>query len=280
MGRRLGCGSIAIVSLMVSACGGAPLDRPATATPVLSPTPHVAPAARPADPSAPVAARHFSTATLSIPATATLADHAAQIIVHGKVYDAAYGLDKRLTKAVIEWQFTALDWQAYNGRLSVPDGIYQLPLVVRPDDELIIIASAPGYLPSATQVQASQLGEFGTRLNFGLIHANGPAPTVPGSLGAVQVSGIVYNVARGLTAPIEQAAITIVKNSVVDPAAHIDLLSTASGTFSVTLELHATDQVQLTIVASGYLTTTLARTGKDLARNPRLNIGLRPAPQK
>jgi hypothetical protein len=128
-------------------------------------------------------------------------------------------------------------------------------------------------------VKASQLGEFGTRLNFGLIRVDSPALMVPGSLGAVELSGIVYNVARGLQAPIEHAVITIKKNSVVEPATRIDLLSTASGTFSTTLELHATDQVELIIGASGYLTTTLTRSGKDLAKNPRLNIGLQPAPK-
>ncbi len=210
------------------------------------------------------------------PATPTATLDATQIMLHGKVYDAAHGLDQRLTDATLEWQFTALDWQSHNGRISAPDGIYQLSLMVRPEDELIITASAPGYLPSTAQVQASQLGEFGARLNFGLIHADAPWPTVPGSLGAVTLSGIVYNLAHGLTAPIEHAAITIVKSSVVGPGIHLDLLSNASGTFSTTLELHETDQVQLTIAASNFVTVTLTKNARALAQDQRLSIGLRP----
>ncbi len=275
MARCLGL--IFIASLTFAACGGSPLDRPAPATPLLFSPANVTPpstlhAAAPAASSAPT-----PTVTLSSLPAATAVSGAAQIIVHGKIYDATRGFDQRLTNAVIEWQFTALDWQAHNGRLPVPDGIYQLPLVVRPDDELIITAHAPGYLPSTTQVQAAQLGEFGTRLNFGLIRTDGPVPTVPGSLGAVKLSGIVYNSERGLAAPIGQADITIVKNSVVEPSVQIDVLTDTTGTFSATLDLHATDLVGFTITASGYVTATLARNAKDLANNPRLLIGLRAA---
>jgi hypothetical protein len=276
MRRALARWSFACAALLLSACGGTPPDRTVPATPALIATSDILPQIASAGQ---VVVQHSPTTTLLAAATATLPPQATAIIIHGKLYDAARGIDQRLTNAVIEWQFTALDWQAYNGRLVVPDGIFQLPLIVRPDDELIITAQAPGYQPSTAQVQATQLGEFGTRLNFGLIRANGPVPTLPGGLGPIKVSGIVYNVTRGLAAPIEQATITILRTSIVRPPARIDLSSTATGTFSTTLELHTTDQVELIISASGYLTTTLTQSGKDLAKTPRLDIGLRPAPR-
>jgi hypothetical protein len=123
------------------------------------------------------------------------------------------------------------------------------------------------------------LSVYGSRLNFGLVSDHGVAPTLPGDLGTIQVHGIVYNSARGVRSPIAQAAVTIVNNSVVQPATQIDITTNLTGTFDLALELHTTDRVDVTITAAGYLTSTLSKNAKDLANNPLLSIGLRPAPK-
>jgi hypothetical protein len=203
-----------------------------------------------------------------------------QVILQGRVYDSGQGLQHRISHATLEWQFFAPDWQQYNGRLPVPaDGLYRLPLLIRAGDEVIITARAPGYFPSTAHIYGNQLNVYGSRLNFGLVSDQGAAPTLPGDLGAIQLRGIVYNSAHGVKSPITQAAVTIVNNSVVQPSTQIDVTTNLSGTFDLALELHTTDRIDFTIAAAGYLTGTLSKNAKDLAKNPQLSIGLRPAPK-
>ena len=186
----------------------------------------------------------------------------------------------RRSNATIEWQFLALDWQQHNGRLQVPaDGLYRLQLPVRSDDEVIITAYAPGYLSSMARLLGKQLNPYGSRLNFGLVKADGPAPTLPGALGTIQLSGIVYNSTRGLTDPIADARVTIVNRSMVRPVTQLATTTSVTGTFVIPLALHTTDQIEVTITASGYLTATLTRSATELAKKPQLSIGLKPAPK-
>lgn len=206
---------------------------------------------------------------------------ATRVIVQGRIFDATEGMNPLPSDVMLTWQYAAADRQYDNGRLTVPaDGLYRLELNLRPTDELFITAQAPGYLPSTTRLQARQLPAFGARLDFALVSESAPAPTVPGALGTIQLNGIVYNVARGLKAPVDGASIIVINHSVVQPATPLEMTSNISGTFTGTLALHATDQLNFTITAQGYLTTTLKKTATELARNPRLSIGLRPAPQK
>ena len=204
--------------------------------------------------------------------------NSAVFIVQGRVFDAGSG--QRLSNATIEWQFLALDWQAHNGQQPVPvDGLYRLQLPVRSDDVVIITARAPGYLPSLARLLGKQLSPYGSRLNFGLLQADGPLPTLPGALGTIQLSGIVYNSARGLTTPIEQARVMVVNRSVVQPETKIAATTSVTGSFVMPLTLHTTDQIEVTITASGYQTATVTRSAKDLAQKPQLSIGLKPAPK-
>lgn len=212
-------------------------------------------------------------------AAATLEPNSTAVIVQGRVFDATHG--QRLHNATIEWQFLALDWQHHNGQLQVPaDGLYRLLLPVRGEDDIIITAHAPGYLPSMARLLGRQLNRYGSRLNFGLVTADGPAPTLPGALGSIQLRGIVYNSARGLTDPIANAHVTIVDRSVVRPAAQIDATTSLSGTFLIPVALHTTDQLDVTIAASGYQTATLTRSAAELVKKPQLSIGLKPAPKQ
>lgn len=205
---------------------------------------------------------------------------AARVVVQGRIFDAGEGAAHRLSDATVAWQFAAADRQQDNGRLTASSsGLYRLELWLRPSDELFITTQAPGYLASTTRVQSRQLRTFSTQLDFALVKEGAPAPTVPGALGTLHLSGIVYNVARGLKAPVAQATVRVNNNSIVQPAT-LEMTSNLSGTFALALDLHETDQVNFTITAPGYLTTTLKRSATELARNPNLLIGLRLAPQK
>jgi hypothetical protein len=212
-------------------------------------------------------------------AAATLESGSNAVVVQGRVYDA--GLGQRLSDATIDWQFLSPDWQQYNGQLQVPaDGLYRLQLPIRGEDEVIITAHAPGYLPSMARLLGRQLNLYGSRLNFGLVAAAGPAPTLPGALGIIQIGGIVYNLSRGLHNPIANARVTIVDRSVVQPEAQLDATTSVSGTFLIPVALHTTDQIDVKITASGYQTVTLTRSATELARKPQLMIGLQPAPKQ
>ena len=124
------------------------------------------------------------------------------------------------------------------------------------------------------------MNPYGSRLDFGLVTTEGPAPTLPGALGTIQLSGIVYNSARGLKDPIADARVTIVNRSVVRPRTQFETASSITGTFVMPVALHTTDQIDVTITANGYLTATLTRSAKDLAKTPQLSIGLKPAPKQ
>jgi hypothetical protein len=241
-------------------------------------------ATQPAKPRTPTGITIVAVASATRPATSILkapvTTASNQVILQGRVYDSGQGLQHRISHATLEWQFFAPDWQQYNGRLPVPaDGLYRLPLPIRASDEVIITARAPGYFPSTAHIYGNQLNVYGSRLNFGLVSDQGAAPTLPGDLGAIQLRGIVYNSAHGVKSPITQAAVTIVNNSVVQPSTQIDVTTNLSGTFDLALELHTTDRIDFTIAAAGYLTGTLSKNAKDLAKNPQLSIGLRPAPK-
>lgn len=271
--------SIALGGLLLAACTRttAFATEPRAATPQVNTT-------QAAKPRTPTGITIVTIPKATQPATSALKPGATaatnQVIVQGRMYDAGQGLQRRLSNATLEWQFFAPDWQQYNGRLAVPeDGLYRLALPIRASDEVVITARAPGYLPSTAHIHGNQLSAYGSRLNFGLVSDSGAAPTLPGDLGAIQLRGIVYNSARGVKSPIEQAAITIINNSVVQPSTQIDMTTNLSGTFDLTLELHTTDRIDFTITAAGYLTSTLSKDAKDLAKNPRLSIGLRPAPK-
>jgi hypothetical protein len=271
---------IALTSLLLTACES---SASIAAVPNRSsPTP-IAPAA-PAITRTPsgifVSTSVPAVGTPPVAAAGTATPSSTSLIVQGRIYDAGSG--QRLDKATIEWQFLAPDWQERNGQLQVPaDGLYRLELPMRSDDEVIITAHAPGYLPSMARLLGKQLNPYGSRLNFGLVKADGgPAPTLPGALGTIQLSGIVYNSARGLTAPIAQARIIIVNRSVVRPETQFETTTSVTGTFVIPVRLHVTDQIDVTVTASGYQTATLTSSAKDLANKPQLSIGLKPAPKQ
>ena len=125
-----------------------------------------------------------------------------------------------------------------------------------------------------------QLNPYGSRLNFGLVKPDGPVPTLPGALGTIQLSGIVYNSAHGLNDPIANAQVTIVDRSLVEPETQIGATTGTTGTFVIPVALHATDQLAVTIAANGYQTVTLAKSATELAGKPQLLIGMIPAPEQ
>jgi hypothetical protein len=272
-------GLIILGSLLLTACERsaslAAAPEPASLTPIAPTAPAVTRTPSGIFVSTSVPVLHASATTASSTATPS----STALIVQGRVFDAGNG--QRLSQATIEWQFLALDWQRHNGQLQVPaDGLYRLELPARSDDEVIITAYAPGYLPSMARLLGRQLNPYGSRLNFGLVKTGGPAPTLPGALGTIQLSGIVYNSARGLTAPIADARVILVNRSVVRPETRLETTTSITGTFVIPVRLHVTDQIDVTITASGYQTATLARSAKDLAKKPQLSIGLKPAPKR
>ncbi len=274
--RVLLVAAIALGSLFVTACESSSLlaAEPGGATP--SPIPQASPVAAHTP-----SGIYFSTSVRPtlIPtiATDTLPGNSHAVILQGRVYDVEQG--RQLTDAAIEWQFLALGWQRYNGRLQVSgDGLYRLLLPIRDEDEVIITASAPGYLPSIARLMGKQLNRYGSHLNFGLVKANGPVPTLPGALGTIQLSGTVYNSARGLTVPIANARVLIVIQSLVEPETPLEATTNITGTFAIPLALHSTDQLAVTIAASGYQTVTLTKSAMELAQKPQLSIGLISAP--
>ena len=272
--------SIALGGLLLAAC--ARTTAFATEPRAATPQANITQAAKPRTPTgitivAVVKATSAATPTRKPPVTAT----PNSTILQGRVYDAGAGFEHRLSQVTIEWQFMSPDWQQHNGQLTVPtDGLYRLSLPIRAKDEVIITARAPGYLPSTAHIYGNQLSAYGSRLNFGLIGASGAAPTLPGDLGTIQLRGIVYNAARGVKSPIALAVVSVVQTSIVQPSSQIAVTTSVTGTFNLTLGLHTTDRLDFTLTAAGYLTGTLSKNAKDLAKNPRLTIGLRPAPNK
>jgi hypothetical protein len=269
---------IALSSLLVTACEGSPSLAAGPGGAAAHPLAQASPEVTRTPSGIFISTRVHPTETPSSAAILTNESATTGLIVQGRVFDAASG--QRLSQATIEWQFLALDWQQHNGQLQVPgDGLYRLQLDIRADDEVIISARAPGYLPSMARLLGKQPNQYGSRLNFGLVTADGLAPTLPGALGTVQLHGIVYNSAHGLQDPIANARVSIVNRSVVRPQAQFDATTSLTGTFLVPLALHTTDQIDLTITASDYQTATLTRSARELAKNPQISIGLRPAPK-
>ena len=268
---------IVLGSLLMTACEGSSSFAAAPGEAAPRPIAQASPAV-PRTPSGIFISTSVRPTAIPAIATATLELDSNAVVVQGRVYDAGRG--QRLNNATIEWQFLSANRQQYDGQLQVPaDGLYRLQLPIRGEDEVIITAHAPGYLPSTARLLGRQLNLYGSRLNFGLVAADGPAPTLPGALGTIQLSGIVYNSARGLQDPIANARVTIVDRSVVRPEAQIDAATSVSGTFLIPVALHTTDQIDVKIIASGYQTVTLTRNATELARRPQLSIGLRPIPK-
>ncbi len=104
-------------------------------------------------------------------------------------------------------------------------------------------------------------------------------PTMPGALGTIQLSGIVYNSARGFKDPIANARVTIVERSLIEPAVPFEATTCITGTFVIPVTLHSSDQIDVTIAASGYQTATLTKSATELARRPQISIGLKPSPK-
>lgn len=274
---------IAISSLILAACS---TERP---TPVQWRTATPRPIVRVStpNPSAPTSIPLASIATIiALDPTATIAPtptdlftaNFAHTILTGTIYDVTRGINSGLSQAQIEWHFAAPELREFDGRTTASsDGHYLLRFHLRPTDEVALTVSAPGYLPRQVRLHGAEISPYGSHLDFGLITANEPAPTLPGDLGMVDVNGIVYNASRGVKAPIPNATVVIVDNSVVRPDSEVQVTTTVSGTFTAPLVLHATDQIELTVTADGFTTTTITRLAKDLIKQ-QVSIGLRPLP--
>lgn len=264
---------IALSGALMAACRpeiplSAGLHTP-TPRPILSLTAPVTPRAVPVE----------STATpLVLTPTPELTGlHTYQL--QGVFYDAAVDADVRLLDARLSWQFAATELQAFNGEMTADDsGMYQVALHMRPDDEVSLTAVAPGYQPSTVWLRGTEINTETVRLNFGLYHTARMAPTVPGDLGIVEVRGIVYNATRGPNAGIAAARISVAHATVVRPAVQLDVTTSPSGTFTIPLELHASDQLDFTIGADGFITTTVSRRASEVIDQPQLQIALQPAP--
>ena len=274
---------IAISSLILSACSTEPPTparwRTATPRPIVRvSTPN------PSDPaSIPLA----SIATISaIEPTATIAPtptdlftaNFAHTVLTGTIYDVARGINTGLSQAQIEWHFAAPELREFDGRTTASsDGHYLLRFHLRPTDEVALTVSAPGYLPRQVRLHGAEISQYGSHLDFGLITANEPAPTLPGDLGTVDVRGIVYNASRGVKAGIAAATVRIEDQSVVRPDTEVQVTTSVSGTFTAPLMLHTTDEIKITITANGFISTTLTRRANDLINRSPLLIALRPA---
>ena len=268
--------SIALGSLFITACESSASLAAAPSGAAPRPIAQASPAA-PHTPSGIYISTSVRPTTTPTTIAITIPPNATAYEVQGRAYDAGAG--QQLTSAAIEWQFLALDWQRYNGQTQVSDdGQYRLQLPMRDKDEVIITAHASGYLPSTARLISKQLNPYGVHLNFGLIKAAGPAPTLPGALGTVPLSGIVYDAAHGVTVPVAKAHVTIVNRSLVEPTVPLEAMTTITGSFVIPVALHSTDQLAVTIAASGYQTATLTASATDLAGKPQLSIGLIPAP--
>jgi hypothetical protein len=224
-----------------------------------------------------IVARPGSSATRPPFAPTTSAPAVRNYLLQGVVYDAAVDADVRLIDARLAWHFDARDLQPFDGERPVDEnGAYQLPLNMRPEDEVAITASAPGYQPSTVRLRGDELGADSARLNFGLYQLARSAPTMPGDLGIVEVRGIVYNAQRGVKAVIAGATISIAHLSVIRPTHQLETTTGLTGTFMIPMVLHVSDQLNLTIAARGFITATLSRYASDLVKEPQLSIALKP----
>jgi hypothetical protein len=267
---------IAIGGLAFTACQGrdpSPVPSPYTATPrpIVSIT-------------APGISRNTRVPIASIEPTATIAATPTDFFtpefisytLNGLVYDSALGTAQAIGSAYIECHFIGADLQKFNRYTQAGiDGLYRLPIRVRPGDGFVIIASAPGYSSSSVRLHGAEIGQYGSQLDFGLVNARSSLPTLPGDLGSVAIKGSVYDAYQGRGRAIAGAEVSIIDLSVVRPQTKIDLVTDANGVFTTTLLMHNTDQIQIIVVASGYLTNTLARRARDLVGSAPLSIALR-----
>lgn len=267
-------GALAVACRSDTAAGGA--WRTPTPRPIVSITAPLTPNGPTVPQALPVASSTQAAQSSSPTATALALQ---SYVLYGVVYDAAADADARLIDARLTWHFAARVLQSFDGEMPVDEnGAYRLPLSMRPEDEIAITAFAPGYQPSSIRLRGSKIGQGGAQLNFGLYYAARSVPTMPGDLGIVEVRGIVYNAARGVQAGIDRARLTITHSTVVRPAAPIDVTTSPSGTFAIPIELHTSDQLDFTIGADGFITTTVSRRANDLIEQPQLQIALQPAP--
>ena len=217
------------------------------------------------------------TATISTAPTDLFTPDFISYTLNGRVYDSALGTAHAIGSAYIECRFIGADLQKFNRYTQAGnDGLYRLPIRVRPGDGLVVIASAPGYSSSSVRLHGAEIGQYGSQLDFGLVNARSGLPTLPGDLGPVTLKGSVYDAYKGKGWPIAGAEVSIVDLSVVRPHTQIDLVTDTTGAFTTTLLMHTTDQIQIVVIASGYLTNTLARRAKDLAGSLPLSIALGP----
>lgn len=277
MCRRLPLILVIIFGLAVNtAC--TPATSPVVISPTTLPLPTATPTAPPHTPTGITIVAVAQPTQRPTAVTSTPRPGSTRIVLQGKVLDTT---QHPLAQAIVDWQYAASDRQRENGRLPVStDGLFRLELSLRPTDELFITAHASGYLPSTARLQGHQLKPAGARLDFHLVADNDPVPTVPGALGTIQLHGIVYNSARGLKVPVVEATLIVVNSSMVQSGMAHEVTTSISGTFTLPLALHSTDQLKITISAAGFVTGTLKKSAQELAQNPQLLIGLRPAPKK
>ena len=217
------------------------------------------------------------TATIAVAPTDFFTPDFISYTLNGLIYDSALGTAHAIGNAYIECHFIGADLQQFNRYTQAGiDGLYRLSIRVRPGDGLVVVASAPGYSSSSVRLHGAEIGQYGSRLDFGLVNARSSLPTLPGDLGSVVIMGSVYDVSKGKGSAIAGAEVSIIDLSVVRPQTEVDLVTDANGVFTATLLMHNTDQIQISVAASGYLTNTLARRAKDLVGSALLSIALGP----
>jgi hypothetical protein len=193
----------------------------------------------------------------------------------GTIYDASAGLAADLPQARLSWHFAAPDLQQFNGQTTADaNGIYRFPIRVRLKDDVLLTASASGYLPTTVRLSVGEIVQYGARLDFGLVKANGRWPTVPGDLGTLSVTGIVYDAYRGQLSPIGSAVVTITLISIVHPQSVIVLITPADGSFNTTLLMHSTDQINVAASANSYTEATRIYAATTLTQSLPLLIAL------
>ena len=268
---------IAIGGLAFSACWGrdpSPVSPPYTVTP--RPIVSITAPSIPRNTRVPIASIE-STATITAVPTDFFTPDFISYTLNGLVYDSALGTAQAIGGAYIECRFIGADLQKFNRYTQAGiDGLYRLPIRVRPGDSFVVIASAPGYSSSSVRLHGAEIGQYGSQLDFGLVNARSRLPTLPGDLGSVAIRGSVYDAYKGRGAAITGAEVSIIDLSVVRPQTKIELVTDANGVFTTTLLMHNTDQIQIVVAAGGYLTNTLARRAKDLVGSAPLSIALRP----
>ncbi len=213
--------------------------------------------------------------TLIPPLVFVFTDEFTVYTLSGTIYDAIGGLKVDLPHANLSWHFVAPDLQQFNNQTTTDaNGIYRLPIHVRPKDEILLTASAPGYLPTTVRLHAGEIVQYGARLDFGLVKANGVWPTVPGDLGTLTVNGLVYDAFTGQLSPIGGAAVTITLVSIVHPQSTIVLITPADGSFSTALLVHSTDQIKVAASANSYSEANRIYAASTLTQSLPLLIAL------